>query len=342
MEVVVQQAQSLHAVQHPGDVGEARRAAVTRAGELRFDETARGRVALIVTEAGTNLIKHAGGGHIILGGTAPSDHARSWIEVLTLDRGPGMRDVAKYMADGFSTSGTAGHGLGGMRRMSTVFDLHSDATGTVLVSRVFRDPSQLYTGTPWRVGAVCLPLHGESFAGDAWAYAWNAERAVFLIADGVGHGRLARDAAGAVIDVLRRHPELPAPELLQRANLATRGTRGAAAAVAEVSLKDACITYAAIGNTSASLLGGDGASRSMVSHHGVLGASDRLVQPFQYPWNGTGLLVMHSDGLASRWDIRRYPGLALRDPSVIAAVMYRDHARARDDVSVIVCRLATS
>ena len=47
---------------------------------------------------------------------------------------------------------------------------------------------------------------------------------------------------------------------------------------------------------------------------------------------------MASDGLATRWDLERYPGLLAHHPAVVAGVLYRDFGRARDDVTVVVGR----
>ena len=49
-------------------------------------------------------------------------------------------------------------------------------------------------------------------------------------------------------------------------------------------------------------------------------------------------VVLHSDGLKSRWDLSLYPGLSVRHPALIAAVLYRDFARDHDDVTVFVVR----
>jgi hypothetical protein len=49
-------------------------------------------------------------------------------------------------------------------------------------------------------------------------------------------------------------------------------------------------------------------------------------------------MVLYSDGLQSRWTLDRYPSLRGRDPALIAAVLYRDFARGRDDVTVVVGR----
>jgi hypothetical protein len=66
----------------------------------------------------------------------------------------------------------------------------------------------------------------------------------------------------------------------------------------------------------------------------------RRVQEFSYPWEPDATLVVHSDGLSTRWRPESYPGLQRHDPAVMAGVLFRDFARARDDASVIVVREA--
>ena len=78
----------------------------------------------------------------------------------------------------------------------------------------------------------------------------------------------------------------------------------------------------------------------MVSHNGTVGHVTRKVQEFVYPWLPGALVIMHSDGLGTQWSLERYPGLALRDPALIAGVLYRDFQRGRDDVTVLVAREA--
>jgi hypothetical protein len=95
--------------------------------------------------------------------------------------------------------------------------------------------------------------------------------------------------------------------------------------------------FAGVGNIAASILDGND-RRQMVSHNGIVGSNLRKVQEFVSPWSSGAMLIMHSDGLGSRWDLEHYPGLAMRHPSLIAAVLYRDFARKRDDVTVLVVR----
>lgn len=304
-----------------------------RARELGFDEIAAGRVGLVVTEAGTNIAKHGGGDGAIVIGTVTTTGTVA-VEIIAMDCGPGIRDLPRSMADGFSTGGSPGTGLGAIRRQSGFVDIHSDETGTVLLARIW--PGRTPTAGRWRVGAICLPLESEPVSGDIWSYTHDGDRATFLLVDGLGHGRLAHDAAKDAIRALKDHPSAPAIEILDLANRSARGTRGAAAAAAGVDLAQGMLTYCGLGNISGSLVTRQGTSRSMISQHGILGADQRRIQPFHYPWNGMGVLVMHSDGLQTRWDLSKYPGLLARDPGVIASVLYRDHARGRDDVSVVV------
>jgi hypothetical protein len=76
----------------------------------------------------------------------------------------------------------------------------------------------------------------------------------------------------------------------------------------------------------------------MVSHNGTAGHEATRFQEFAYPFPEGALLVMHSDGLATSWNMRSYPGMQSRHPAVIAGTLYRDASRNRDDVCVIVAR----
>jgi hypothetical protein len=51
---------------------------------------------------------------------------------------------------------------------------------------------------------------------------------------------------------------------------------------------------------------------------------------------------MYSDGLGSHWSLDDYVGLRQRRPSTIAAVLYRDFSRRRDDITILIGREATS
>jgi hypothetical protein len=114
------------------------------------------------------------------------------------------------------------------------------------------------------------------------------------------------------------------------------GTRGAAVAVAQLDPAASTLTFAGVGNIAGTLLAPGGASRGLFSHNGTVGHQVRKVQPFEYPWSPGGVLVLHSDGLQTRWSLGAYPGLIRRHPAVIAGVLHRDFLRGRDDATVLV------
>lgn len=148
------------------EIASARRAGNELARRLQFDETRTGQLAIVITEAGTNIIKHAREGEILL--RALEVDGRSGIEVIALDRGEGMGNVALSMEDGTSTAGSYGVGLGAIRRLTQEFDIYSlDGQGTVLMMVVWSD-GMAAMASQWQVGAVCLPLAGEDLCGDAW------------------------------------------------------------------------------------------------------------------------------------------------------------------------------
>ena len=82
-----------------------------------------GSRCIIATEIATNILRHAGSGCVLV--QILDDGVRPELEILGIDRGPGMNDVDQCMRDGYSTAGTAGQGLGAVSRLSTTFDLHS-------------------------------------------------------------------------------------------------------------------------------------------------------------------------------------------------------------------------
>jgi anti-sigma regulatory factor (Ser/Thr protein kinase) len=316
-------------------VAAARRAAQALAVRLGFDETAAGRVAIVVTEAATNVFKHGGGGEIIL--AALDDDGRRGVQLLALDRGRGMASVTESRRDGFSTAGTPGNGLGAIARLAHSHDIFSQpGRGTALLARLWFGPAARPPARhPLTVGGVSVPKRGETECGDGWSLVGRAAGAVVMVVDGLGHGPGAAEAATQARQVFDQARGESPGAVLRAAHDALRATRGAAMAIADVDCERGIVTFAGIGNISAMVITGPG-RRNMVSHNGTLGHQLRTVAEFTYPWSGEAVLVLHSDGLTTKCSLDSYPGLAVRDPSLIAGVLYRDFARGTDDATVVV------
>ncbi len=324
-------ASSLVVIQEQTDVAEARRRAADRAARLGFDEVTIGRVSLAVTEAATNLLKHAGGGEVLIGPAV--GRARPGVQVLALDRGRGIANVPASLRDGFSTSGTAGTGLGAISRVASSFDLYTQpGRGTVVAATIYPRGE-----LPQSIGALSVPMTGEVECGDGWAVWTAGELTSIFMCDGLGHGAQAAAATEQALATFKRHAESSAAEVVSSVHHALRSTRGAAIAIAELDRRQSSLRFCGIGNISATIVKPTGGSQHLVSLAGIAGHTVRRVQPFSYEWPRGSVLVMHSDGIGTHWSVGDN-GLASRRADVIAGVLFRDHRRRRDDASVVVVR----
>ncbi len=319
------------AVRDPTDVADARRRIGALTARLDYDDTAAGRVAIVVTELAQNLIRHGGGGEILVGADSQQP---AGLEILALDRGPGIPDVAASLRDGYSTGGTSGNGLGAIKRLTHQMLFHSmPQKGTAVLVRM----GGAAGSGPERVTAeLCVPKTGESVCGDTAAIHWRPDgRIGVLLADGLGHGPLAAAASGEAARLFLTHGSGGPKEILATLHAGLRATRGAAIATAVIDPKSKQVTYGGIGNI-AGFITDTGGVRRMVSHSGTAGHTAGRFQDFHYPLHSRPVLVMYSDGLATSWSPESHPGLFALDPMLIAGVLYRDHSRGRDDASVVV------
>jgi anti-sigma regulatory factor (Ser/Thr protein kinase) len=318
-------AQQRHVIDDDSKIGEARRAAQTLAN-FDFDAELSGRVTIAATELGNNLMRHAGGGELLL--QLLGDEDSPTLELLAIDRGPGMGSVERCMSDGYSTGGTTGTGLGAVRRLANEFDIHSaPGAGTIVMAR-FGNTQAL------RYGAVSVPVHGEIDCGDAWHLIDGADATALIVIDGLGHGTSAAEAAQAGIGAFMVDPFAQPQDVLLRATNAMSSTRGGAGACARIA-RDGTMSYAGIGNIAGTVVSPEH-SQGMASHNGTLGLPLRRIQQLEYQRPPGSLLIMHSDGLSARWSLKERPEVLTHHPAVIAALLYREQGRNRDDATVVV------
>jgi anti-sigma regulatory factor (Ser/Thr protein kinase) len=317
-------------VEDPSAAAACRSAAMALTSRLQFPEARTDQLTLAVTEAASNLHKHASQGSMLL--RIARGDVKPGIEMVTIDAGPGLRDVGAAMRDGHSTSGTLGVGLGAIRRLADFCDLYSvPGHGTALVARFWSAP---------RPGAVPYaglnrPITGETECGDVFGAAETDVGVTGVLCDGLGHGPLAASAAReAVAAVLEDPPGEPAL-LLERAHRRMAHTRGGAVGVVQVT--DQVIRFAGLGNVAAVILAG-GTRRSMVSVPGIAGHQARAIRQFEYTAPSGAAVVLHSDGLSGRWDPAALPGLHARDPLVVAATLLAQAGTRRDDAGVLVLK----
>jgi anti-sigma regulatory factor (Ser/Thr protein kinase) len=312
----------------------ARRSAERLAAELGMPDTRIADLSIVTAEAAGNLVKHADQGRLLVRAVRTEEQAG--VEIITIDAGPGVADLARAVGDGHSTAGTLGIGLGSIVRQSSWSDMHSvPGKGTVLVAQVWPGAPP----PPARAAGLTRPMTGEPVSGDAYAIRDADGRRQVLMCDGLGHGGLAAAAAQEAVRAFGDAPPGSPAAVVEVLHRRLSHTRGAALAVAELDPDAGLVRYAGLGNISGTVLTPAGGRRGMISLPGIAGHQRRQIRQYDYPIDPDAIVVMHSDGVVDRWNAADYPGLLSHSPLVIAATVLRDAGVRRDDAGVLVARL---
>jgi anti-sigma regulatory factor (Ser/Thr protein kinase) len=317
-------------VEEPSAAAGCRAAAMALAGRLEFPADRSDQLVLAVTEAASNLHKHARQGSMLLRITRVG--AKPGIEMVTIDAGPGLHDTGAAMRDGHSTSGTLGVGLGTISRLADFCDLYSvPGHGTVLVARFWPEPRADRDSC----AGLVRPIGGETECGDVFAVVESDGTLTGVLCDGLGHGPLAAIAAHEAVNAVLDGPAGDPAAAVARAHSRMSHTRGGALAVVQVTGRT--VTFCGLGNVAAVILA-DGARKSMLSIPGIAGHQARTIRQFEYDAPPGAAIILHSDGLSSRWSPEDLPGLSGRDPLVAAAGLLAEAGTRRDDASVLVLK----
>lgn len=321
-------------------VAEARRAAAKMAEWVGLPDKLHGEVALVVSEAASNIVKYAQRGEILLRATMYSGAVTS-LEMLAVDKGPGIRNIDEAMRDGHSTGGSLGAGLGTMKRRASFFDLYSlPERGTAVLAQFSAGRTESTTLPGFVVGARATPRAGQDMCGDAWAVSFRGDALWVTILDGLGHGPLAHQASNQGLDYFRGPAVFDTPEALaQQLHTALKGTRGAVVGLAKIAPKERLLRFTGIGNILAGVFTARTATR-LLSTDGTVGYMMQRVRPTQADWNAKSVYIASTDGLSTRWTLNGHPDLLEHHPSLIAAVLHRDFARDTDDATVVVVKEA--
>jgi anti-sigma regulatory factor (Ser/Thr protein kinase) len=326
----------------PSAVGAARRAAERLAAQLGADVPRVAEIGIAVSEITSNVQRHAGGGAVLLRALRGQEPAE--IEVVAVDAGPGITDLGEARRDGVSTAGTLGIGMGAIERMADSVEIATTPErGTVLVACFGlprRRPTARDDARPGVAAGITRALTGEQICGDAYATRPHGRGVVLMVCDGSGHGPLAASASAAAVRTFLdpERPASPPAEVLERVHGALSGTRGAAVAVAELDPDAEVVRFAGIGNIAGAVLH-DGVKRNMVSIGGVAGYRKPAIRTFEYAYPPGAVVVLHSDGVRSRWSETEFRGLLTRPPLLLAASLLRDAGIRHDDACVLVGRV---
>lgn len=313
-------------------ISDARRKIVNFSVDCGLDQEAQDRLALVLTELGTNLVKHSkSGGKILAQGMINANG--SAVEVFSVDCGPGM-DIEQCLPDGFSTTSTYGNGLGSAKRNSNDFDVYSElGKGSVIKVRFENRGSKL---EQFEGGGVSVPKPGEILSGDKWCIAPLANGCASLLVDGLGHGFEASEAASLARRRFKENLSLPPRELLKVIHNSLRGSRGAVGAIAKIDFQKGLLAYCGLGNITGLLFSRE-AKKYLTSFNGTLGYEARKFLEVEANWTSESMLMMCSDGIASS-AFRELGNVASRSPSLLAAWIYGNYGKTTDDATVLIVK----
>lgn len=315
-------------------VGEARRFAQSLCGQLDYDEIQEGRLNIIINELGSNLVKYAKDGKLIL--RSERKAVGTLIEVIAVDSGPGFPDAEAVMKDGFTTGSTPGTGLGAAKRQADEFEIYSvHGKGTIIVA-VVKDGIAKHSRPAFSFSAVSEAYPGEHLCGDGWCVSESTDSLAVIMVDGLGHGPQAHKASVEAVAAFAASNTLAIDQSLVAIHNRLKSTRGAAVFLLNVH-SDLQLQFSGLGNIR-SLIQEFGQSRTLISQNGTAGLQMRTFKTLSQAWSGMGVLILHSDGIKSQWDLSTDVELLQQHPAIIAASIHRDYNRHSDDSSVLVIR----
>jgi len=303
-----------------------------------FSETKTAEIDIIVSELTSNIIKHASKGELLY--KLQKTEAGSVFEVICVDNGPGIKDVAHAMQDGVSTTGTLGQGLGAIERLSSLFQLYSQTGwGTIAYSKVttISQPTELDERVVIRALLVCKP--GESVCGDGYGIRKDAASSYIFLGDGLGHGEHAHEASKQGTRYFLQTADKDPIAILKGMHTELKKTRGLVGTVAVLNHESRKWQIFGIGNIATRINQGM-MIKNYTPYNGIVGlnipntttATEIEKEKYQY-------LIMCSDGIKTKWDMSKYPYILKHDPIVLAAAIYKDHSRRTDDMSVLVAKV---
>ncbi|HEY1195755.1 MULTISPECIES: SpoIIE family protein phosphatase [Flavobacterium] len=308
--------------------------------QLGFTPHRAAETDIIVAELTSNLMKFANGGELLYRANFNGEHNE--IEIYCLDKGIGFDNVAKIMNDGYSSSNTLGHGLGSIKRLSNDFQIYSMKNwGCVQYVKICEKPEleipSLKNGLNPTTIAVNYP--GEKLCGDGYYIKHNSKGFQIFVGDGLGHGESANEAVEAAIKAFKQSVETDPTTILRDIHLKVKKTRGLVATIASVDYKSEVWNVCGIGNINTRIFNGL-ENKTYTPYNGIIGHNiPRTLNNTVVPYKKHQIIIMHSDGLRTRWSLNDLNSIFKQSPGIIAAAIYKENVRGTDDATILVGKI---
>lgn len=325
-----------HDIGQSGDSVIVQQTAESMAETIGFDESACSEIGIVALELASNVRKHAESGEIAV--SHIRDDSSDGIRIESFDVGPGIPNVGEAFADGASTAGSLGGGLGAVNRLMdqlTVTAPGEPDFGTrVVADRWLRPPAASTILCPYSFGAASRPKPDEAVNGDSFVIKrWNNKALVGVI-DGLGHGAAAHEAAIAAKEYIETHYDQPIKSIFKGADRACRGTRGVVLAIARFDWEADSVALGAVGNIDYKV--SDTSDLSLIPRRGVVGDDPPEPRIARCDWHPTDTLVLFSDGIESRWNLSDERSIHQQSATKIARQLLDSYSKPHDDATVLV------
>jgi len=323
------------------DVRQAEATTRSFAGILGFSPDDCDQLAIVVSELGSNLVKHAHGGSIQLRDIAGA--GCSGIEIDSEDEGPGFRDFEQALTDGYSTAGSLGTSLGAINRLMDDLEFSSLPEGgaRIVCKRWLRPAATISFGCWLEFGAATRSYRMQRENGDAFIVRQWQGKAIVGVIDGLGHGQFAQRASQTAKQYIETHFDQSLDNLFRGVGRACRATRGVVMALAAFDGAQRTFKLGSVGNIETRVYGQTG-PLNFVLRRGVIGLNAPQPVVSDHAWTPQSIMIMHSDGLRTHWDWQEFRELANEPAEVIARALLNALGKLDDDATIVVVRTARS
>lgn len=303
-----------------------------------FSEKRTGEIDIVVSELASNIIKHAKTGELLYKLT--TDRGKPVFEIISIDHGPGMKSVNHSIRDGYSSTNTLGQGMGSIVRLSNEAQFYSiNGWGTVAFARIYADPEYKEDRENPMIRYLNVAKPGETVSGDGAAVKRYKDRTVLMLGDGLGHGAGAHEAVTAAIRAFEASASAEPTEMIREMHNAVKKTRGLVATVCVMDHRKKKWYICGVGNIHSRIQRGL-EYKNYICNNGIIGLNiPGRLESTEYEMEKLQYMILCSDGLRVKWDLLQYPGILKYDPILLAAVLYKDHARRTDDMTIVTVKL---
>lgn len=187
-----------------------------------------------------------------------------------------------------------------------------------------------------QVAVLKRALGDNLYCGDEYGFWRRGQKDILCVADGLGHGKHAAEAAKIAVGYVADHLLDPLPEIFAGCDRTLRNTRGVAMTVACINKDDQTLVCAGIGNTRAMVIGKKTVRLS--SNYGIVGGGYKILSPETVTFAPGNLAILFTDGLAELFDLSEYSEEVCVDLQQLARRIFEDWHCGTDDAALLVYR----